>query len=150
MTPDLPPRRRLRKLDRRADDREELAELIVAEIYGLEHVGDEGDWFDAVLESTGTKYQVKSTTVERAKGATGRYRLWELQHRSLVGSDAAGTAWYVFVLFDPQGGIASIRRCRPSTVGAIVRSRGGWNEAGHEDRPGDRQLKLPYEEVLEA
>lgn len=143
---DLPARSELRRLDKRADDRSEFAELLVAEIYGLEHVGDKGDWYDAVLKSTMTKYQIKSTAVERVKGSSGRFRLWETDHRSLVASDSSGTAWYVFVLFDGKGGVVSVRRCKPSTVTRIVEEAGGWNQAGHADKPG-RQLKLPHEEV---
>lgn len=145
---DLPPRRELRRLDERADDRSEFAELLVAEIYGLDHTGDEFEWYDAVHPRTGTKVEVKSTAVERVKGGTGRFRLWEQQHRSLVASDASATAWYVFVLFDGSGGIVDWRRCRPSTVTRFVRADGGsWSRAGHADRAG-RQHKVHYSEVF--
>lgn len=144
----LPSRSELRRLDKRSDDRAEFAERLIAEMYGLEYVGDEGDWYDAVLESTGAKYQVKSTAVKRVKGSSGRFRLWESDHRSLVGSDTGGVAWYAFVLFDGKGGIVDVVRRKPSTVTTIVRESGAWNEAGHQDKPGDRQLKIPYGRVM--
>ena len=147
MTPRLPPAKRLRKLDRRADDRGDLAERIVSEMYGLRHVGDAGGWYDAVLESTGTKYQVKSTAEDGATSGSAEFRLWETDHRSLVGSDAQGTAWYTFVLFSKRDGLQEVRRMKPSTVTKIVQEFGGWNESGHRDK-NSRQVKLPQELVM--
>lgn len=147
MTPRIPPANRLRKLDRRAADRGDLAEEIVAEMFGLRHVGDKGGWYDAVLESTGTKYQVKSTAEDGATSGSAEFRLWETDHRSLVASDAQATAWYAFVLFDVRDGLQDVRRCKPSTVTSIVQEFGGWNEANHADKDS-RQVKLPQELVM--
>lgn len=145
---DLPPHSELRRLDERADGRDEFAELLVATMFDLEHTADDVEWYDARNPRTGTKFEVKSCAIDRVKGGTGRFRLWESQHRSLVASDAAGTAWYVFVLFDGSGGIVDTRRCRPSTVTQFVRSDGGsWNRAGHADRDG-RQHKVHYSDIF--
>lgn len=98
-------------------------------------------WDEAIDESTGTKYEVESTHED------GRFRLWEDQTRSLLSSDARGTAWVAFVLFDERGNVEAMQRRKPSTVNRIVRERGGWNRAGHSERDG-RQHKLPHDEVL--
>lgn len=129
---------------------DELAEEIVAEEYGLEHVGVDAEWFDARHPDRPTKYEVKSTssTVGDQYPGDGRFRVWEGQTRSLVASDANGSAWYAFVLFDEDAGLLRIQRRRPSTVLGIVNERGGWNQSGHESM--GRQHKLPWSEVLEA
>lgn len=138
-------RRQQREYD---EDRQGVAEELVAEAYGLAHRPDRADWFDAVLEASGTKYEVKSTGMRIGDEypAPGRFRLRRDQTRSLVASDAQGTAWYAFVLFDEDAGEAYIQRRRPATVAGIVEDRGGWNEAGHDEF--DRQHKLPYDEVV--
>lgn len=149
---DLPPRRRLRKINKQSEgDRAKLAELLVAEMYDLEHVGDDGDWYDAIHPTTSTKYQVKSTAVERNVESASEFRLWEGDHRSLVASAASGegTAWYAFVLFGPNGGIVAVQRRQPSTVTRIVQENDGWRPAGHEDKDG-RQSKLEYGKVVDA
>jgi len=139
-----------RKQRRQYDqDRETVAEQLVAELFDLRHAPDRAHWFDAVLEDRGTKYEVKSTSVRIGDDypADGRFRLWRAQLRSLLSSDAQGTAWVAFVLFDEDAGVAHIQRRRPSTVWRIVRERGGWNDSGH-DRY-DEQHKLPFDAVVE-
>jgi len=91
----------------------------VAHEYDLEHRPDESEWYDCVNPWTGTKYEVQSTVKAYegaySDGGPGRYRLWEDQHVSLVRADASGTAWYVFVLYDRDGGEPlRMRRMRPS------------------------------------
>lgn len=144
-----PSRRRLRKLDRQNPDREDFAEALVAEMFGGRVANDVTDWYDVVDD--GTKIEVKST--EKRIGddypADGRFRLWADQHRSLLASDASGTAWYVFVLFD-DGSLVDVRRCRPSTVTRLVEDVGDgeWDLSGHVDRDGAEQQKLPWSEVF--
>lgn len=115
------------------------AEKFVAERYDLEHnPGQPGErWYDAVNPRTGAKYQVKSAQ------SGGRFRLWDDQHRSLTAAEGANAAWYVFVVPNREP-----RRVRPTTVTQWVNSRGGWNRANHELRPGARQHKLPVSEVF--
>lgn len=122
-----------------------FAEQLVASIHDLEHRPDETDWYDAVNPRTGTKYEVKSTHQELESGAPGRFRLWRDQHRSLVASDAAGTAWYTFVLLSSGGDVLDVQRRRPSTVTRLVES---WNRAGHGERDGP-QYKLPWPQVMD-
>jgi hypothetical protein len=119
------------------------AEQYIAERFDLEHCPDEASWYDCINPRTGTKHEVKSTHVD----AAGEFRLWEDQTRSLIASDAQGTAWFDFVLLDRRGNVLNTRRMRPSTVNRLVRERGGWYEAGHHDRPG-RQHKLPASELF--
>lgn len=130
---------------------EVVAEEIVAEELGREakHRPDEEEWYDVRYSSTGTKVEVKSTWTEVGDEypAGGRFRLWRAQMRSLLASDAAGTAWVAFVLFDEASGEVRVRRARPSTVWSwVTDDRGGWNRSGHEE--WDRQHKLPYEVVF--
>jgi hypothetical protein len=143
---DLPPRRRLTELNRRADDRGEFAELLVAEMFDALHTPDETEWYDC-RSSSGTKYEVKSTETELGNGAPGRFRLWDDQHRSLLASSSNGTAWYVFVLFE-DAGIRDIRRTRPPTVTRLVQEvgNGEWDLSGH--ARGEQQQKLPWEAVF--
>jgi hypothetical protein len=103
---------------------------------------------------TGTKVEVKSTVREYegdySDGHPGRYQLWEGQHVSLVRADASGTAWYVFVLYDRDGGEPlQMRRMRPSTVTTLVEEVGdgecsvGWRTAAARARPsGSRSSSM--------
>ncbi|MCD2199093.1 hypothetical protein LPA44_04160 [Halobacterium sp. KA-4] len=116
----------------------------VAERYGLEV--ESRPWYDAV-SPTGTKYEVKATSRALADGSTGRFRLWEEQHRSLTASDAQGTSWYAFVLLSQSGDVRRIQRRKPSTVTRLVNERGGWYDAGHEGKDG-RQFKLAHDAVF--
>ncbi|WP_121822828.1 hypothetical protein [Halostella salina] len=129
----------------------EFATEAVADRYGLVVENGLVDWYDAVNDGTGTKYEVKSTSKRIGDDypAAGRFRLWRDQHRSLQASDASGVAWYAFVLLDDDGNVVEIQRRKPATVGAIVRERGGWNLAGHTERDGP-QHKLPWTEVVDA
>ena len=126
----------------------ELAEELVAEEYGITHAPDEERWYDCRNENTGAKTEVKSTssTVGDKYPGTGRFRVWRAQHRSLVASDAAGVAWYAFVLLDEEDGVIRIRRAKPSTVTQWVRDRDGWNDAGHQTY--SHQQKIPHTEVF--
>lgn len=130
------------------DDRETVAEELVAEEFGLLHVPDRAEWYDAVNDNTGAKSEVKSTSerIGEEYPADGRFRVWESQTRSLVASDAQGVAWVAFVLFDEDAGHAYIQRRKPSTVLSIVNERGGWNESGHSEF--GRQYKLPIEPIF--
>ncbi|WP_162562457.1 hypothetical protein [Salinigranum rubrum] len=127
---------------RRANEEQgAFTEQLVADRYDLEHRPDEADWYDCVNPRTGTKYEVKSTHETLASGASGRFRLWEDQHRSLTVSDGQVTAWYVFVLLSETGEVVEVRRMKPSTVTEIV--DGEWNQAGHRKRKS-RQHKLHF------
>lgn len=126
-----------------------FAERAAAEKWGFEHSPNEADWYDCVGPS-GEKLEVKSTSVTRASGAAGRFRLWEDQHISLTAADKAGSAWYAFVLLSSGSTkeVVAIKRLRPKDVTPIVRKDGGtWNLAGHSDRPG-RQHKVLWSEVF--
>ncbi|WP_338905229.1 hypothetical protein [Salinibaculum marinum] len=92
-----------------------FAEEWVAREYGLDHAPHEADWYDAVHPSTGTKYEVKSTHRTVDNGATGRFRLWEDQHRSLAGAEGSDgqTAYYAFVLLDVDGEVVDVQRRHP-------------------------------------
>lgn len=125
----------------------EWAEEQVAREFDLAHVPNEAEWYDCVNPRTGTKFEVKSATRELDSGAAGRFRLWEDQHRSLVASDAQGTAWYVFVVLGSGGAIEAVERMHATTVTELVNDAGGWNRAGHDERES-RQLKLPIDEVV--
>lgn len=124
-----------------------LAEELVAEEYDLSEFNDAG-WYDCHDEDTGAKYEVKSTSSEIGDKypSTGRFRLWQDNHRSLAASNAQGTAWYAFVYLHERDGLIKIRRREPQTVTRIVHKRGGWDESGHER--GERQKKLPPSAVL--
>ena len=89
------------------------------------------------------RFEVDVVTL--SSGASGRFRLWEDQHRSLTASDGQATAWYAFVLLSGTGEVVDVRRMKPSTVTEIV--GGDWNRADHAERDG-RQHKLPADEVF--
>jgi hypothetical protein len=133
-----------RKLQRQPSF-DQLAERLVAREFGLGLDDSDVEWYD-LASDTGTKYEVKSTSREIRSGP-GRFRLFEGQTRSLLASDARGTAWYVFVLFDGEAGVLRMQRRRPSTVASTVRDRGGWNRSGHDSQ--GRQHKLPWSEVFD-
>jgi hypothetical protein len=66
-----------------------------------------------------------------------------------VRADASGTAWYVFVLYDRDGGEPlRMRRMRPSTVTAVVEEIGDgeWNLSGLQRR--ERQQKVAWTAVF--
>ena len=152
MTVVLDPRdlsRGQRQALQRDKDFGDLAEELVAEEYGLEGLGLDPEWWDLRHPTRTTKYQVKSTssTVGDKYPGDGRFRVWKGQNRSLVASDAQATAWYAFVLFDEDAGLLRIQRMKPSTVGRLVRERGGWNTSGHQSQ--GQQHKLPYGEVFD-
>lgn len=128
---------------------DELAEELVAEEYGLRGLSRDADWWDVRHPTSGAKFEVKSTSTSIGDRfeADGRFRVWKGQTRSLIASDAQGTAWYAFVLLDERDGVIRIQRRRPSTVQAIVDERGGWNESGHESM--GPQHKLPIDEVID-
>jgi len=141
-------RSRMNDLARRANgDDDVFAELLVAEHFDVRHDRDSTDWFDARNPRNGTKFEVKSARFELADGATGRFRLWREQHRSLVAaaSNEGMTAWYAFVLFSRDGQPLKMRRVRVPTVTSLV---DGWNRAGHQTKEG-RQHKLPWPEVFD-
>lgn len=132
-------------------DADVVAEELAAEEFSLVHRPNEKFWYDVRAPSRAsrpTKGEVKSAhrRVGEDYPAAGRFRVRRDQHRSLTASDAQGTAWYIFVLFDEEAGEVVVQRRRPSTVRKIVEERGGWNDAGHEEFA--YQHKLPIEEVL--
>lgn len=124
-----------------------FAQEYVAQAYDLVVEPDQAEWYDCLNPRNGTKYEVKSTHKTVSGGATGRFRLWADQHRSLVAaaSNEGQTAWYAFVLLDSNGEVDDVRRMRPSTVTELV---DGWNQAGHKERDGP-QHKLPWTEVFD-
>ncbi|GAB3315204.1 hypothetical protein [Haloplanus salinarum] len=145
--------RRFQKLQERARTAGELEERIVAEAFDLLDVsGDDAEDADLRNPRTQARYEVKSAnaTVGSGNGETedGRFRLWEDQHRSIVGYDAQPdlAGWYVFVRCDRQGTPQVMRRVEPSTVTKLVDGR--WNDASHEGRDA-RQYKLPIGEVFD-
>lgn len=142
------PRKQQRRLQ--GGDSAVVAEELVAEELGAnaKHRPDRAEWYDVVLETTGAKTEVKSCwrRVGDAHPADGRFRLRRDQLRSLLSSNASGTAWVAFVLFDENTGEARVRRVTPSTAWGWVNERGGWNEAGHDEF--DYQHKLPWDEVF--
>ncbi|RKS84083.1 hypothetical protein BDK61_3483 [Haloarcula quadrata] len=125
----------------------DVAEEIVAEVYGLEGLSLDPDWWDLRHPSRATKYQVKSTstTVGNRYPGDGRFRVWEGQTRSLIASDAQATAWYAFVFLDETDGVLRTTRMKPSTVNNLVQDRGGWNRSGHSM---GKQHKIPWDEVF--
>lgn len=132
-------------------DADVVAEELAAQEFDLAHAADEEFWYDVRAPSRDdrpTKGEVKSChrDVGEDYPAAGRFRVRRDQHRSLVASDAQGTAWYIFVLLDEEAGDVVLQRRRPSTVTRIVDERGGWNQAGHEEF--DEQHKLPIDAVL--
>lgn len=120
------------------------AEEFVATVYNVEKDSGTASWYDCVSD-LGTKYEVKATLKERGSDI-GRYRVWADQHRSLVASDNAGTAWYVFVLLDGNRRVLDHIRCKPSTVTKWVNDNGGWGPSGHTDRRS-RQCEIPWNYV---
>jgi hypothetical protein len=142
------PRSELRRIDERAEDDSDLAEMLVAAIYDVTHAPDRADWYDVVDDTTGTKYEVKSAHLQvgDAYPAAGRFRLWRAQLRSLIHSRAAGksgTSWVAFVLFDGDQPI-DVRRMHAGTVWDLVGD--DWNRSGHAE--WNLQHKLPIEEVF--
>ena len=141
-------RREFQRIDERArGDSGTFAQMLVAAHFGVSHAPDRAEWFDAVDEDRGTKFEVKSTHRTLDNGAPGRFRLWRSQLRSLLNSDAQGTAWVVFVLLDRDGNPVDHRRMRSSTVWRLVREEfGGWDKSGHEEM-GEQQ-KIPVDAIF--
>lgn len=150
-------RRRLNKLLGQSEGAGDLEEMIVAESFDLLDVsGDDAEDADLRNPRTEARYEVKSANATVGAGLVdgeqttepGRFRLWEDQHRSLVGYDAQPdlAGWYVFVYSDAQGTPQVMRRVEPSTVTKLV--DGQWNDASHEGRDA-RQYKLPIGEVFD-
>ena len=143
------PLRNLSRRERRQleEDSATLAEEIAAAVYGFTHQPDDAEWYDGVLESTGTKYEVKSTHSEigSSYSANGRFRPRRDQLRSVRASDASGVAWVVFVLYDHNGGVVRLRRMKPSTVQRTLVD--SWNDAGHADF--QKQHKVPFGQVFD-
>lgn len=135
-----------------------FAEEFVANEYGLAHAPNEAEWYDCVDESTGTKYEVKSThrvidtrDPDEFVGGDGRFRLWYDQHRKLAARDGqkGSAAWYAFVLLDDAGDVIDHRRMHPTTVTPLVRDLlGGWDVANHEQRQSEQQ-KIPWPAVFD-
>jgi hypothetical protein len=141
----------------RSDGVGDVEEQIVAESFDLLDVsGDDAEDADLRNPRTEARYEVKSANATVGSGEVdgrqttepGRFRLWEDQHRSIVGYDAQPelAGWYVFVRCDRQGTPQVMRRVEPSTVTKLV--DGGWNDASHEGRDA-RQYKLPIGEVFD-
>lgn len=140
-------RRRLSRQDRarlNRDDGSLAEELVVEEYQAFTSDFTDADTHDLVTDSDGW-VEVKSTFVELSNGAAGRFRLWKEQHEGLVRKDQDGTAWYVFVLYDPADGEARMTRRKPAAIGRSIGARGGWNRSGH---PSGKQYKLPWEAVF--
>lgn len=133
-------------LRRLSNDDGSLAEEFAASAYsGFERDFKDADTHDLVTGSDGW-VEVKSTFRELENGAAGRFRLWENQHSKLTAKDRRGTAWYVFVLWDPDAGRGHLVRKNPADVGAILRGRGGWNRSGHASM--GKQHKLPWSSLF--
>jgi hypothetical protein len=150
-------RSQFRRIDRMADDEsgEFAARLVRAHLgKAWSYVPDRADWFDIEHDDRGTKIESKSTHVtidgenpDSFVDVAGRFRLWRSQVRSLMSSDARGTAWIVFVVFDEDGVPIEARRMRPSTVwGIVVDEFGGWDASGHQDQ--GQQQKLPIDAIF--
>lgn len=140
------PRSRLRDIDSRSDSDDVLAERIAAAVYGATHDADSAEWYDAVDESSGTKYEVKSAHKDIGDDypAAGRFRLRKGQIRSLINSRHAGdsgSSWVVFVLFEHDQPV-DINRMHASTVLDLVKERGGWNRAGHDEFDCQHKLDI--------
>jgi len=133
----------------RGDGGDVAEELVAAEYDAFSRDFQDHPVYDLTGEGDDTVAQVKSTFEEigDAYPAPGRFRVWKNQHEELLERDRDGTAWYVFVLYAPDGGrdvLARMVRLAPATVGRRIGARGGWNESGHEMGP---QYKLPQEVV---
>jgi len=125
----------------------ELAERLVSQEYtGFSRFGVEN--FDVNDDDTGKLGEVKSTATELQSGQSGRFRLWKKQHDKLTRADRAGTARYVFVLFDVSSRpvTARMKQQIPANVGRRIGARGGWNDSGHDM---GLQYKLPYAEIFD-
>lgn len=139
-------------LERARDDDALLAEYLIEEHYDIKH--EQTEWYDCINPRTGAKHEVKSVRTEidgRDEDSyvptTGRVRLWEGQVRSLIASDAQGTAWIDFVLFDKDRTPKEHRRMKPGTALKLVNELGGWDDASHEDK--GRQKKIPWPEIFQ-
>lgn len=148
MTVTVDPRNLTRSQQRdlqRTESFGDLAEAIVREVWNLSN--ESGEWYDATHPNSNARYEIKSTSSEIGDKypGDGRFRVWESQTNSLIASDRANVAWYVFVFMDESDGLLRLQRRKPSTVLNIVNKRGGWNESGH---PMGRQYKLPYSDVM--
>ncbi|RNJ25466.1 hypothetical protein Nmn1133_01340 [Halosegnis longus] len=137
-------RRRLQ----RGEGGEVAEELVAHEYTDLSRDFRDHPTWDLNGASDDTVGQVKSTfeKIGESYPAPGRFRVWKQQHESLLRKDRDDTAWYVFVLFAPDGRdvLARMVRLKPATVGRRIGARGGWNDSGHEMGP---QYKLPQEVV---
>lgn len=139
-----------------SDSDSELAERVAAAIYNYDHAPDEEDWYDAKHRLENSKMEVKSAHTKltwkrksdnKRVSEKGRFRLWRAQLRSLMASNAAGTAWVTFVLFDENDTILAVKRMKPSTVWSLVEDSGGWNESGHDS--WGLQQKLAISDVFD-
>lgn len=120
-------------------DRGYNGEQWVKQQYDLERCPDTR-WCDLQNPRTGARHEVKVALPNR------RFRVWKDNHRSLVSSNAAGTAWYDFLVMSRSGRITDHRRMQPTTVSRIVDELGGWNESGH--ARGSYQKKIPVAAIF--
>lgn len=107
----------------------------------------EAEWHDGV-DPDGIKYEIKSAqeTVSAGDNKTesGRFRLWEDQHRSLTASKGQiGEAYYVFIVSNREAVKVSA-----TEVTEWVNELDGWNKAGH-SRRDSRQKKIPVDFVYD-
>lgn len=123
-----------------------LAERLVSEQYqNFARFGVEN--FDVQNDESGSLGEVKSTAEMIQSGEKGRFWLSKIQHEKLLRADRAGSAYYVFVLWDTSTSRPSARmvRKKPADVGYMVGSAGGWNSSGHHMGP---HKKLYWDTVL--
>ena len=88
-----------------------------------------------------SRIEVKHCLKRLSSGSKGRFRLFKKQHSALTRYNRTNTAYYVFVLIEPNERRANMKRKPPAEVGRLVGSRGGFNRSGHSSGP---QHKLPW------
>lgn len=125
--------------------------------YGLSV--ESAEYYDAVSEGNGKKYEVKACARELDSGTTGRFRFWREEHNDLA--DRRGM--YVIAVYDltradelqadhpdadPEAevfaeAIEGMKKISPATVKAASTE---WYNSGHADK-GD-QTKTPWPELF--
>ena len=113
---------------------------VVAAYSGFKNSFTDTNKYD-IAGSGDTIGEVKHCFRRLSNGSKGRFRLFKPQHDYLVRYDRDATAYYVFVLIEPDRGRLRMIRQKPAAVGRIVGARGGWHRSGHS---AGKQHKLPW------
>lgn len=111
-------------------------ERAAASKYGLRR--EMGTGYDLISPANGTRYQVKSSDVDRDRP---RFRFWLADHAALYG---AHQACYIGVLYSSRSN--RVKKIQKIPLGRVA-SHASWGPAGHRGKSG-KQTKIDVDDLL--